>query len=213
MTGKQSGIGTAADKANQIWADLAPIVGFVLVYNGLRIADLQSPFLGSETALYWATGVLIAATFWTVSNYLRQGRPAPLFLVFTATIVGGFGLLGIFLQDKQFLLIKPTIQNGFLATMIFGSLAIKQNIWKVMFQSVFELPDFDWRTLAIRWGCFFIMMALWNEFLWRNYSEDVWANWKLGNMAITFVFGAINVPYMLKNLADEDRPDTDTPSA
>ncbi|MAV50235.1 MAG: intracellular septation protein A [Hyphomonadaceae bacterium] len=213
MTGKQSGIGTAADKANQIWADLAPIVGFVLVYNGLRIADLQSPFLGSETALYWATGVLIAATFWTVSNYLRQGRPAPLFLVFTATIVGGFGLLGIFLQDKQFLLIKPTIQNGFLATMIFGSLAIKQNIWKVMFQSVFELPDFAWRTLAIRWGCFFIMMALWNEFLWRNYSEDVWANWKLGNMAITFVFGAINVPYMLKNLADEDRPDTDTPSA
>ena len=205
MTGKQSGIGTAADKANQIWADLAPIVGFVLVYNGLRIADLQSPFLGSETALYWATGVLIAATFWTVSNYLRQGRPAPLFLVFTATIVGGFGLLGIFLQDKQFLLIKPTIQNGFLATMIFGSLAIKQNIWKVMFQSVFELPDFAWRTLAIRWGCFFIMMALWNEFLWRNYSEDVWANWKLGNMAITFVFGAINVPYMLKNLADEDR--------
>ncbi|MGB0261855.1 MAG: inner membrane-spanning protein YciB [Henriciella sp.] len=213
MTGKQSGIGTAADKANQIWADLAPVVGFVLVYNGLRIADLQSPFLGSETALYWATGVLIAATFWTVSNYLRQGRPVPLFLVFTATIVGGFGLLGIFLQDKQFLLIKPTIQNGFLATMIFGSLAIKQNIWKVMFQSVFELPDFAWRTLAIRWGCFFIMMALWNEFLWRNYSEDVWANWKLGNMAITFVFGAINVPYMLKNLADEDRPDTDTPSA
>lgn len=213
MTGKQSGIGTAADKANQIWADLAPVVGFVLVYNGLRIADLQSPFLGSETALYWATGVLIVATFWTVSNYLRQGKPVPLFLVFTATIVGGFGLLGIVLQDKQFLLIKPTIQNGFLATMIFGSLAIKQNIWKVMFQSVFELPDFAWRTLAIRWGLFFIMMALWNEFLWRNYSEDVWANWKLGNMAITFVFGAINVPYMLKNLADEDRPDTDTPSA
>lgn len=213
MTDKQSGIGTAADKANQIWADLAPVVGFVLVYNGLRIADLQSPFLGSETAIYWATGVLIAVTFWTVSNYLRQGKPVPLFLVFTATIVGGFGLLGIVLQDKQFLLIKPTIQNGFLATMIFGSLAIKQNIWKVMFQSVFELPDFAWRTLAIRWGLFFIMMALWNEFLWRNYSEDVWANWKLGNMAITFVFGAINIPYMLKNLADEDRPDTDTPSA
>lgn len=212
MTDKQSGIGTAADKANQIWADLVPVVGFILVYNGLRIADLQTPWLSSDTSLYWATGVLITATFWAVSNYLRQGKPVPLFLMFTAAIVGGFGLLGILLQDRQFLLIKPTIQNGFLATLIFGSLAINRNIWKVMFQSVFELPDFAWRTLAIRWGLFFVMMALWNEFLWRNYSEDVWANWKLGNMVIAFMFGALNVPYMLKHLADEDRDDTETPS-
>ena len=91
-----------------------------------------------------------------------------------------------------------------------------------------------WRTLAIRWGLFFVAMAVWNEFLWRYFApgleeplrllgatvapagsyelfgltfgardgEDVWANWKLGNMVITFIFGAANVPYTLKHLRE-----------
>lgn len=202
MTETNNAINTTADKANQIWGDLVPVVGFILVYNGLRQAKLDIAWLSAGTALYWATGVLIVATMVAVARYLRRGEKVPLFLVFTATIVGGFGMLGIVLQDKQFLLIKPTIQNLFLASVIFGSLAMGRNIWRVMFQSVFDLPDHAWRTLAIRWGLFFVAMALWNEFLWRNFSEDTWANWKLGNMAITFVFGALNVPYTLKHLRD-----------
>jgi intracellular septation protein len=43
------------------------------------------------------------------------------------------------------------------------------NLWKSLFSKVFDLPDFAWRALAIRWGCFFIVMALWNEYLWRTY--------------------------------------------
>lgn len=204
MTQTRKNIGTAADKADKIWGDLAPVIGFVLVYNVLRRAKLEISWAGPDTALYWATGVLIAATLWTVSGYLRRKQKVPLFLVFTAGIVGGFGLLGIMLQDKQFLFIKPTIQNLFLAGLIFGSLLLGKNIWKVMFASVFDLPDQAWKTLAIRWGLFFVAMALWNEFLWRNFSEDTWANWKLGNMVITFVFAALNVPYTLKHLRDAD---------
>ncbi len=204
MTQTRKNIGTAADKADKIWGDLVPVIGFVLVYNVLRRAKLEISWAGPDTALYWATGVLIAATLWTVSGYLRRKQKVPLFLVFTAGIVGGFGLLGIVLQDKQFLFIKPTIQNLFLAGLIFGSLLLGKNIWKVMFASVFDLPDQAWKTLAIRWGLFFVAMALWNEFLWRNFSEDTWANWKLGNMVITFVFAALNVPYTLKHLRDAD---------
>lgn len=210
MTETNNALNTTADKANQIWGDLVPVIGFILVYNGLRQAKLDIAWLSADTALYWATGVLIIATLVAVARYLRRGEKVPLFLVFTATIVGGFGMLGIILQDKQFLLIKPTIQNLFLASVIFGSLAMGQNIWRVMFQSVFDLPDHAWRTLAIRWGLFFVAMALWNEFLWRNFSEDTWANWRLGNMAITFVFGALNVPYTLKHLRDAE--ETPAPS-
>jgi intracellular septation protein len=31
-------------------------------------------------------------------------------------------------------------------------------------------------------------------------AQGIWANWKLGNMVITFIFGALNVPYTLKHL-------------
>ncbi|MEO0467799.1 MAG: septation protein IspZ, partial [Pseudomonadota bacterium] len=114
--------------------------------------------------------------------------------------------------------------------------AIGSNIWKVMFEKVFDLPDHAWRTLAIRWGLYFVAMAAWNEYLWRMYipgfeapvtmaripiapagayeflgmtfgakdAESVWANWKLGNMVITFIFAAANVPYTMKHLRQQE---------
>ena len=51
-------------------------------------------------------------------------------------------------------------------------------------------------------------MAAWNEFLWRNFSEATWANWKLGNIAISFLFAIANAPYTMKHLRHPDKPDT-----
>lgn len=235
MTEKKNDLGTAADKANQIWGDLVPVIGFVLVYNILRIAKIDTAWIDKESALYWATAVLIALTLGVIAMRLKNKQKIPAFLIITSSIVGGFGLLGILLQEKSFIYIKPTIQNLFLASIIFGSMAVGQNVWRVMFRSVFDLPDHAWKQLAIRWGLFFVAMAVWNEFLWRTYApgfeeplkfagvllapagsyeflgmtfgdknaEDVWANWKLGNMVITFIFGAANVPYTLKHLQEE----------
>ncbi len=234
MNKPDSDLGIAADKANQIWGDLIPVIGFVLVYNIMRWVNLNDTWASKDTALYWATGVLIAATLWTVAGYLKRKQPVPLFLIFTAGIVGTFGMLGIILQEKSFLYIKPTIQQLVLGGLILGSVAIGKNVWQVMFSKVFDLPDFAWRTIAIRWGLFFVVMAAWNEFVWRYYApgfeqplifagltiapagsyeflgltfgsrdaEGVWANWKLGNMAITFVFAMLNTPYMLKHIRE-----------
>ena len=235
MTDQNNDLGTAADKANQLWGDLVPVIGFVLVYNGLRLLKLDNAWINKDSALYWATGVLIVLTLGVIVDKLRKRQKIPGFLIITSCIVGGFGLLGILLQEKSFIYIKPTIQNLFLAAIIFGSMAIGHNVWRVMFKSVFALPDHAWTQLAIRWGLFFVAMAIWNEYLWRTYApgfeqplvfagvliapagsyeflgmtfgakdaEDVWANWKLGNMVITFIFGAANVPYTLKHLQEE----------
>lgn len=165
----KSGAATTADKAGQIWADLVPVVAFVLVYNVLRRLKLDSAWLNSDTALFWATGVLVALTLGFVAAKIVRREPVPLFMLVSSGIVGGFGLLGIVLQDKSFIYIKPTVQQLFLAALIFGSLAMGRNIWKVMFSSVFALPDKAWRTLAMRWGLYFVAMALWNEYLWRTY--------------------------------------------
>ena len=239
MTDEKSGLDTATDKANQIWGDLVPVIGFVLVYNLLRLLNIDTEWVNKDTALYWATAVLIVLTVGVIGLKLKNGQSVPPFLIISSTIVGGFGLLGILLQEKSFIYIKPTIQNLFLAAIIFGSMAVGLNVWRVMFKQIFALPDHAWTQLAIRWGLFFVAMALWNEYLWRTYApgfeeplrfagltlapagsyeflgltfgdknaEDVWANWKLGNMLITFVFGAANVPYTLKHLEEEPAAD------
>ena len=230
MSEQTNDLGTAADKANQIWADLIPVVGFIIAYNVLRRFPLNDTWASKDTAIYWATGLLIVLTLGVVANYIRQGRSVPPLMIFTTAIVGGFGLIGIILQNPSFIYVKPTIQQLFLAAIIFGGFAFGRNLWQEMLKSTFDLPDHAWRTLAIRWGLFFVAMAVWNEFLWRMYvpienvqgtmfgipvspagpyeilgltfgakdAEDVWGNMKLGNMVITFIFGALNVPYTLK---------------
>ena len=205
MTDTKSDAEVAADKAGDLLNDLLPVIGFVLVYNLLRIfPGEEGTWLAKDKALYWATGVLMIGTAWAVISKKRQGKKIPPILIATAVVVGGFGTIGILFQSKYFLFIKPTIQNLFLAGVIFGGMLFGRNLWKIMFKDVFNLPDFAWRTLAIRWGVFFVAMALWNEVLWRNFSEDTWANWKLGNMVIVFVFGALNTPYTLKHLIEDE---------
>jgi len=243
MSTEESGAAKAADKANQIWGDLVPVIAFVVVYNGLRFIQPEGGFLTYD-ALFWATGVLIAATAVIVGLKLVKGEKVPPFLIVSSLIVGVFGLLGILGKNEAFLYVKVTLQNLFLAGLIFVPMAFGKNVWKAMFKQVFDLPDFAWTQLSIRWGLFFVCMALWNEYLYRTFApvaeqclpvfgvpiapcepysfaglsfgekdaQSVWANWKIGNMVITFIFGAANVPYTLKHLRD-GRPSAATGEA
>lgn len=233
MSTKPSGAATAADKANQIWGDLLPVIAFVVVYNGLRFIQPEGGFLTYD-ALFWATGVLVLLTAGIVAQKAIKGLKIPPFLIVSSLIVGVFGILGILGKNEAFLYVKVSLQNLFLAGLIFLPMIFGQNVWKAMFKDVFNLPDHAWRQLSIRWGLFFVCMALWNEYLYRTFApvaeqclpvfgvqiapceaysiagldfgekdaQSVWANWKIGNMIITFLFGAANVPYTLKHLRD-----------
>ncbi len=231
---QENGLGTAAGKANQIWGDFIPVIAFVLVYNVFRRVDLFGGLINKDTAIFWATGVLLALMLAFLTLQIIRRERVSQMMIFSSAIVGGFGLIGILLQEKAFIYVKPTIQQLFMAGMIFVPMLFGKNLWKSLFSKVFDLPDFAWRTLAIRWGLFFIAMAIWNEYLWRTFApgfdaplvmagipvapagtyeflgltfgakdaEDVWANWKLGNMVIVLIFGALNTPYTLKHLRE-----------
>lgn len=200
MTDTKSDAATAADKAGSLWGELGPVIAFVVIYNVMLRLPGGDGLFTSDTALYWATGVLMVATAIVIAIKLVRGEKVPPFLLISSAVIGTFGAIGIIWQSKTFLFVKPTIVNLLYAGVIFGGLAVGRNIWKMLFQSVFQLPDFAWKTLAIRWGLFFIAMAVWNEFLWRNFTEATWANWKLGNIVIVMAFGLLNTPYTLKHL-------------
>ena len=213
MTKKQNTEGSAelsdaTAKAGSIWTELGPTLAFIGIYNVmLRFPEGEGLFT-KDTALYWATGVLIVFTAFVIIQKLIRGERIPPFLIVSSALIGAFGTAGILLQSKLFLFIKPTIINLLYAGVIFGGLAVGRNIWKMLFHTVFDLPDHAWKTLAIRWGLYFVAMAAWNEFLWRNFSEATWANWKLGNIVIGVVFALANTPYTLKHMRKPEDADT-----
>ncbi|MGD2132854.1 MAG: inner membrane-spanning protein YciB [Maricaulaceae bacterium] len=202
---------TAAQTAGQgvrLLVDVGPVIAFVIAYNVAHRAN-------ADTAVFWGTGVYMAAMIAAVSYSWIAFRRIPLILAVTSVIVLLFGGLTLAFQSAEFAYAKPTVINWLLAGLIVGSLIIGQNVWKLFFGSVFELPDRIWTVLALRWAVWFVFLgalnlALWPPFwegkdvFWLNWtgqeSEEFWAYFKLwGVMPLTFLFAMANVPITMKH--------------
>ena len=187
---------------SQILVDLGPVIVFMLTYN------LAHKFVAAGQEIFVATGVFVVATLIAVGYaWLVQKRLPPMLIV-TAVVVCVFGALTLAFHNAVFIKVKPTIINLLYASVILGGLAVKQNVWKMMFQGAFPaLPEKVWTTFALRWGVFFLFLAGLNEFVWRNFPEAFWANFKvLGVMPLTFVFMLANMPLLMKHVPKDDAP-------
>ncbi|WP_321487981.1 septation protein IspZ [uncultured Hyphomonas sp.] len=196
---QEASVKDAAARAGGIWTELGPTLAFIVIYN-VMLRFPEEGLFSRENALYWATGVLIIATAAVIVMKLIRKQRIPPFLLVSSSLIGVFGILGIVFHSKLLLFLKPTIINLMFAGAIFGGLAVGRNIWKMLFDELFHLPDHAWRVLAIRWGLYFIAMAIWNIVVWQAFGEVAWANWKMGNIVIGFVFAMANAPFMMKHM-------------
>ena len=196
----------APRKTSNIWTDLGPVILFVLTYNVMQRVGVPDDLTAAEKlaastrAMYWATGVFMAATLGVIGWMMSRGqKPTPMLLV-TGAVVTVFGGLTLVLQNESFVLHKPTVINLLFAGLIFGGLAIGKNVWKIAFEHAFDLPDYAWRVFAIRWGLFYIVLAGMNEAILYFFSRDFWVNSKLFLvMPLSFAFMLANIPYLLKH--------------
>lgn len=201
-----------ASGGSKLLVDVGPVIAFVLAYN---IANRAAP----GTAVFWATGVYMAAMAVSVGYSWITARRIPIFLAVTSVIVLVFGVLTLAFRSPEFAYVKPTVINGLLAALILGSLLVGQNIWRIFFESAFELTDRAWRTLALRWAGWFVFLALLNLALWPPYwqgrpeafwlalsggsAETFWANFKImGVLPLTFLFALANVPLMMRHASE-----------
>lgn len=166
--------------------DLGPLVLFFIV---LRLADI-----------FVATGVFMVAILATLTmSYAIERRVSPM-PVITAIVVMVFGGLTLYLHDKTFIKLKPTVIYLIFAFVLAGGLATGRNFVKTLFDHAFHLSDAGWRLLTYRWIGFFIAMAILNEIVWRNFSDNFWAGFKLfGAIPLTFLFAAAQLPLVLKH--------------
>ncbi len=70
--------------------------------------------------------------------------------------------------------------------------------------SAFKLDAEGWRKLTLRWGLFFLFLAVVNETVWRNFSTDTWVAFKVwGIMPATMVFTISQMPLIMRHSLDE----------
>jgi intracellular septation protein len=165
----------------QLLFDFLPVIAFFVAY---KLADI-----------YVATMVIIIATILQVSIYwLRTRRVKPMHLV-TAGLVLVFGGLTLAIHDPVFIMWKPTVVDwlfavAFLASQwrLFGSQPLVQRMITAT-DATLTLTPAAWRRLNMAWVVFFLMMGAINVFVFRNFDESTWVNFKMfGMLGLTFVF-------------------------
>ena len=157
--------------------------------------------------LFVATALFIVATVIALAVSLALTRRLPVMPFVTGIVVLVFGGLTLWLQDETFIKMKPTIVNALFGAVLLGGLAFGKSLLGYVFDSVFRLTAEGWRKLTLRWGLFFLVLAVLNEVVWRTVSTDMWVNFKVfGIMPITFVFTLFQLPLINRHALPEDGP-------
>jgi intracellular septation protein len=165
--------------------ELGPLVVFFIM-NGR--ADI---FVA--TAWFMAAMVVSLALSWLI---LKKIAVMPLV---TGVVVLVFGGLTLWLQDDTFIKVKPTITNTLFASVLLGGLVFGQSLLKYVFGDVYKLRPEGWWRLTLNWGLFFVVLAVLNEVVWRNFPTDFWVAFKVwGIMPLTIAFSMTQLPLLNK---------------
>lgn len=192
--------------AGQLLVDLGPVIVFVAAFN--LLGGGKNP-----DAMFMATGLFVAATLLAIGYSWWRTRKIPPVLWVTGILVTVFGGLTILLHDENFMKIKPTFVYLFYALAILGSLFIlKQNVWKLLLNHAFTLPDKVWDILAVRWALFFLFMAGVNEAIRQTQTTEFWVNSRLFiGFPLVFLFMMVNLPLTLKHAGKTEMGDAAPP--
>ena len=175
--------------------DFGPLAVFLLLYW--------------QYNLFATTGGLMVAVILGLALSYGLERTVPIMPLVTAGLVLVFGGLTLWLDDERFIKMKPTIVQGLFALVMFGGLLFNRPVLKPLFGQSWQLKDDGWRKLTLRFGVFFVVSGILNEFVWRTQSTDVWVNFKVfGLMGLTFIFIMTQVPMIKRYQVVPDENDS-----
>ena len=170
--------------------DYAPLLAFFAAY--------------AMRGIYFATVVLIAASFAAVlAGWLLTRRVNKVHL-FTAVVAAVFGGLTLSLHDPQFIKLKPSVIYAVFALALLGSQFIGGKVLLARIpQQAIKLPEAVWRRVNLAWAAFFALCAGLNLYVAQNFSEVAWVKFKVfGFTALMFAFLLLHAPFLARYLED-----------
>jgi intracellular septation protein len=186
--------------------ELGPLgVFFFANARGEQLAASFPALAALGGPLFVATALFIVATLTALIVSLVLTRRLPIMPFVTCVVVVIFGGLTLWLKDETFIKMKPTIVNALFGGALLGGLLFGRSLLGYVFDAVFKLTAEGWRKLTFRWGIFFFVLALLNEVVWRNFSTNMWINFKVfGIMPITFIFALTQLPLINRYTLPEE---------
>ena len=157
--------------------EFGPVALFFIAYIWLKDEAFQ--FGGTDyegfiivTAGFVPLMILSTLALWKLTGTLSKMQ------IFTVVLVTVFGGLSVWQNDKSFLQMKPTILYLLFASILGFGLLRKQSYLQYMMGEMLPLEDRGWMILTQRMALLFLVLAILNELIWRNMSEEIWVYFK-----------------------------------
>ena len=154
--------------------------------------------------IFWGTGIFMAATaIALILSWLLTRKLAVMPLI-SAGFVAVFGVLTLWLHDDTFIKVKVTLINGLFGVLLLGGLLFGQTFLKFVMGEAVKMTDEGWWKLTLRWGLFFLFLAVLNEILWRTQPTNIWVNFKVfGLLPLTLLFALAQTPLMTRHMIED----------
>ncbi len=186
--------------------EIGPLVIFFLANARGAAVAAKFPVIASLGGpIFFATATFIVATVLALIVSFALTRKLPLMPFVTAIVVVVFGGLTLWLKNDTFIKIKPTIIYLLFGGTLLGGLAFGKSLIGYVFDAVFKLTDEGWRQLTLRWGLFFIGLAVLNEIVRHFATTDQWVTFKVfGVLPLTFVFALLQMGLISRTTIPDD---------
>ena len=175
-----------------------PIIRFAADFGPLLI--FFTIYFSSENDLKIAIPPFIVATLIALIVIYFLEKRIPMVPLTSGILIGLFGGLTLYFDNKIFFYMKPTIINLlFAGVLFFGKFFSQKPLLKILFKTALNLENEGWKKLNDRWIGFFIFVAILNEIVWRTQTEAFWVNFKVwGLLPISFLFAASQITLINK---------------
>jgi intracellular septation protein len=156
--------------------DLFPIILFFIAF---KIYDI-----------FIATAVAIIATLLQIIYVYLKDKKVEKVLLFNGVMITFLGGLTILLQDKMFIMWKPSVLYWcFALILLFSNLFLKKNLVQMALGKQVELKKKFWNVINWYTSIFFVLLGFINLYVAYNFSEDAWVNFKLfGITGLLFIY-------------------------
>jgi intracellular septation protein len=164
------------------------------------VLGVLNNYYGFEVAVVGMVVVMMLIVL--VASFGTRGLPWFAILSTFGVIV--FVGISYWFDDFGLFALSDTILDGGLGLLIIWSLFWKETLLSRLFSRTFAITERAWRTLSLRWGILFLVLATLNEIIRLNFTNDVWVNFKLGATTFIILFGCYQFTLSVKErIVDE----------
>jgi intracellular septation protein len=159
-------------------------IGLSIEFGPIVVFFLTAPKMGFMPS----TGLFVALTAISLGYAFIMERRVAYFPLIAGLSVILSGVATLTFNEPLFLIVKDTIYNGAFAIVLIAGLLKGKGLLKPLFKSLFAMNDTGWKILSHRWAILFILLAVGNEIVWRNYDEITWVAYKGYSTFVTIIF-------------------------